>query len=421
MTTADWTVFARDIEEQLCPMFPGAILQSGTRTDQSSSSSLAACVGGYLGMKLRTHPPTSDYLLLERGGQPFTVDEQKIADLFCRRYNELWGVEGGDAYRPLMVAALPGEVVVARAAELGRLGDSGANALRGVIGLMTAWSSQTYEGAPISTAFVVENTVGGGASLADYEHIASACVLGDGMSSFWVVGNDARLARFETIAAPRSGSGYFPWAFRAIAEYTNKQSRVAAVLNRRGEILLFVGGSLVFAWRRAKWLYANHQAATTRWTGVHSRELRRAVYETCLDISYARTGAGIAVVRRADVEIVRSGTGLVNVRDVAGGANSKGETLRRMVGTKRFQVLPREMRMQLAAMDGSVVLATDGELLAAGAIVQIPAGSDGGGRLAAAKSLATYGFAVKVSSDGQVRAFNRGHQSGLGVEAYVGL
>ena len=56
-------------------------------------------------------------------------------------------------------------------------------------------------------------------------------------------------------------------------------------------------------------------------------------------------------------------------------------------------------------MDGATVLDRNGVILAAGAIVKVPGGSVGGGRLAATRALASYGAALKISQDGPIRLF----------------
>ena len=58
-------------------------------------------------------------------------------------------------------------------------------------------------------------------------------------------------------------------------------------------------------------------------------------------------------------------------------------------------------------MDGATILDYQGNVIAAGAIVKVGAGSEGGGRLAAAKALSKYGLAIKISSDGGIRGFKQ--------------
>jgi len=85
-------------------------------------------------------------------------------------------------------------------------------------------------------------------------------------------------------------------------------------------------------------------------------------------------------------------------------ASAKAPLLRHLIG-QRFADIPRPIREELAALDGATVLDRAGTVLAAGAIVRVPGGSEGGGRLAAAKALSRLGLAVKISADGGISAF----------------
>ena len=63
-------------------------------------------------------------------------------------------------------------------------------------------------------------------------------------------------------------------------------------------------------------------------------------------------------------------------------------------------------------MDGATVIDSDGTIVAVGAILKIEAGSDGGGRLAAATTLSRYGIAIKISQDGILKAFYSDRKNG---------
>ena len=63
------------------------------------------------------------------------------------------------------------------------------------------------------------------------------------------------------------------------------------------------------------------------------------------------------------------------------------------------------MREELVGMDGATIIDFDGRIIATGAILKIDAGSNEGGRLAAATNLARYGVSIKISQDGQMQGF----------------
>ncbi len=47
----------------------------------------------------------------------------------------------------------------------------------------------------------------------------------------------------------------------------------------------------------------------------------------------------------------------------------------------------------------------NGDIVAVGAIIKIEAGSKGGGRIAAARTLSNYGIAIEISSDSSIKGF----------------
>ena len=57
------------------------------------------------------------------------------------------------------------------------------------------------------------------------------------------------------------------------------------------------------------------------------------------------------------------------------------------------------------ALDGATVLNHKGDIVAVGAIISVPSGSEGGGRRAAAKEGSKLGLGIKISEDGGMAAF----------------
>jgi DNA integrity scanning protein DisA with diadenylate cyclase activity len=72
--------------------------------------------------------------------------------------------------------------------------------------------------------------------------------------------------------------------------------------------------------------------------------------------------------------------------------------------------LSRRQRLELLSMDGATLLARNGTILAAGAILRVPGGSTGGGRSAAAAAISEFGVGIKVSQDGPISALSGPHR-----------
>lgn len=173
-------------------------------------------------------------------------------------------------------------------------------------------------------------------------------------------------------------------------------------LNRNREILIFRDKQIQFCQRAGQWHFLTHEPVLIQMGTPHSLEVRRAVYETSLDASFARTGACIGI---ASSSFVGKVSDYVSKDDQLRSYTIKSRTIGKIIAGKPFHELDRRIRQELVAIDGATVLSHDGSVLAVGAILKIPPGSTGGGRLAAARALSNLGLGIKVSQDGRISGF----------------
>ncbi|MHB1326170.1 MAG: hypothetical protein ACYC0L_08220 [Thermoleophilia bacterium] len=227
-------------------------------------------------------------------------------------------------------------------------------------------------------------------------------VMTNGYDTMIVVGSDGDIHQFLQLSTGNE-SRTAPFRLNEVACWATGD-RISIVLNRHGEVLVFQGSSLRFARRSGKWLHYVHEANISRMNPPHNRELRRAIYESCLDVSFARSGGCLGVIAYGQTGKLAY---LVDKQDLLSLTGSyKTKLVANAIDGKAFHELDRRLRLELMSMDGAVVLDWHGVVLAAGAIIEVPAGSaDGGGRRAAAKKLSTAGLGLKVSEDGSISGF----------------
>jgi hypothetical protein len=79
--------------------------------------------------------------------------------------------------------------------------------------------------------------------------------------------------------------------------------------------------------------------------------------------------------------------------------------LNKVLGGRKFFQLYRKLRQEIVAIDGATVIDYNGDIVAIGAIIKIEAGSKGGGRIAAARTLSNYGISIEISSDSSIKGF----------------
>jgi hypothetical protein len=104
---------------------------------------------------------------------------------------------------------------------------------------------------------------------------------------------------------------------------------------------------------------------------------------------------------RSDLEI------LITKKDdiLSSSATPRAKVLKKIIDGHDFTEIPRLIRMELAAIDGALLIDEHGKIISVGTILNIKSGSESGGRLAAACELSKLGIGIKVSQDGSIRGF----------------
>lgn len=382
--------FRQVVEEYLAPMLqatvePGAV-------ESTNQEALAS----YVNLNSLEVKPVRNagYRLVLTRSPTFTSRERELAGQFITELAQVVALNAG-SYQPDLIAAIPRRVV---ARHLG-----GGAALLSVLQHLETWSSQTYEGQRIVASIGLDaGPAASGVMLDELWDQPFGPVMTNGFDTLLVVGTDSEVAAVQQVSTT-SVSRTAPYRLREIACWASGE-RVSVALNQHGEILVFRDQSLRFARRNGSWQHYVHETNIKRMWPPGNRSLREAIYESCLDASFARTGACIGAIHQAHIDEVAA---LLSPDDLLSAhATYKTRFIARVVGGASFQSLDRRARAELLALDGAMLLDRNGRILAAGAILNVPSGSaDGGGRTAAARRLSTVGVGVKVSQDGTITGF----------------
>lgn len=213
------------------------------------------------------------------------------------------------------------------------------------------------------------------------------------------------------------GQHFFPdWA-EAIARASHA-GRCGIALSRQGELLVFYDGTLRFTFRHGQWQYWNHGYLVhllrdvARAQRVPTQILERVVrklYRMALDISFRRSGGLFLILRNRN-----SMRATVRVGDAIGdhGRNTADMEFDKVVQGRKVQALPGAILVELASLDGAIVLDNSGLVRAYGAVLQPKkrgrVHTAEGSRTKAAIGASNYGLAVKISSDGDITAYHLG-------------
>lgn len=286
-------------------------------------------------------------------------------------------------------------------------------------------AEQTYENRPVTLGAILDphKAPVGGTPVFPRGLLESKKykALSDGFRTAYHVATDGHLAGFVELAhfdeRTLSERHYYP-SWSAEMASASRDGRCGICLTRQGDILVFDQGTLRFSYRYGQWQYWNHnhlidllknRARAPKVSPSTIGKVVAAVYRAALDVSFRRSGGLFVVLHnRHDLsKIVRPG-------DELGSAERKGADRQfdGLLDGRTIQSLPREVVVELASLDGAVVVNNSGSVRAFGAVLRPKKkgrlkGTEGS-RTQAAIGSSNYGLAVKISSDGAITVYHGG-------------
>ncbi len=295
-----------------------------------------------------------------------------------------------------------------------------------VLSALHTLSEQSYENKALSFGCILDpQGVGasGGSSLSEFLRSKKYKALSDGFRTAYIVSTDGRVESFVDLdkyeTRPLNAKHYYPDWTEAIAR-SSRDKRCGIALSRQGDVLVFDEGTLRFTYRYGQWQYWNHghllyllkdQARAQKVKKNLVGRVVGAIYRAALDVSFRRSGGLFVILHnRTNLrKVVKDGDAI--------GDDKRGETDREFDGFLKghtIQSLPRIIAVELASLDGAVVLDNSGNILAYGAVLQPKKsgklrGTEGS-RTKAAIGASNYGLAVKISSDGEICIYNNGSE-----------
>jgi hypothetical protein len=404
MMPLDREKFRQLVEKYLLPLFSGAAIAD----DFEDSTPRKAPVSYRDPCSFNVKPfRQSDYCVVLTRSQPFAVSnapfvtEYRVTQAFVEILSEI--ADGiGTPYEQDLLSSFTRRVVVRSICS----DKKNEQIVLATIDQLNEWSTRLYEGQPISAAVgFVPETAQGTVTLAETWRDDYSAVLTNGFDTLLVSNYDGWVQGYEALTLPTPPPPYAPHRLAPIAEWTG-EDKMALALNRTGEILVIRNKQLSFARRGGRWHFLTHDPVITQMKCPQDHSVRQAVYASCLDASFARTGACVGIMTSGDVWCLKR-VAPKTEDHIQEQLSPKAKLIRRIVGTSSFQQLDRRMRQELLAIDGATIIDHKGSVLAVGTILQIAGGSTGGGRLAAAIALSKYGTGIKVSQDGTIKGFYR--------------
>lgn len=331
------------------------------------------------------------------------------------------------------------------------------------------WSEKTYEGHNVCFGFLINPGAKASQIKSDaYDHFLEfigeeySAVFTDGITSVVEIDKECNFIKYHSILHQEKlmPDNYddvrLPIRFAPIIYQNVKEDKVGVFLLTNGDIIIAQKQKISFVRRNGRWLNFSSKAfydIIKDYAKVDSSmgKLLSGIYCSCLDISFAHSGGLIAVVdeenkewkndllsKKPIVSVVdmicdddvsmfpktledfyeKEKQRIQNLRNVSKTVkNGLLKDLKKRITKKRYLIeilrndrqflnIDRKLRADLSGLDGAIILNKEGKIIACGAIIANKAGSSGGGRGSAARTLSKYGgFAIKISTDGYIEAF----------------
>lgn len=394
--------FKELILSYLIPLFSGSNIKS--ETPSTKGEDIVAFDKGYSSILVKPKHE-SDYRLQMSRAQPFEKGDEQLVRFIIQELVEVSEINISDHYKSKL------QYLSIEKAICQFLLKDYAETLLALLQLLSYWSERTYEGRRASFGYVLsvhdkkpEKEI----NFKQFLYEDFAALLTDGMDSWLVLNQDGCIIQHETDDTPKCLNTYSPLRFMKIAE-SCEENRIGVSLSN-GEILIFKNKQLKFAKRRGAWRSFNHDSVIQQMAGGSSYsnlEVRKAIYQTALDVSFSRTGGCIAYLKKTIYQ--KKFDEHVDSKDKVSHSsnekNIKATTLHEIIKGKKFHELDRKFRLELVGIDGATIIDYEGNIVAVGAIIKIEPGSTGGGRLAASETLSSFGVALKISEDGEIKCF----------------
>ena len=429
------SLFLDFLKDNILTMFTGSEIV-GEEISTPRDNCIAQGDAGAVKIKFSRN---DNYRIIIKRAQPFKNFEMHLMRSIMNEMSKVYEIKALNDYKHNV------ENMVIERAICKSLTNSSSDTLALILNEMSYWAQRTYEGKRMIFGCIVTRKKNTNKNVNENLHISKvlekdfSALLTDGENSFIEITADGYITDYISYMKQYEYNLYSPYRQLKLATLSTG-SKIGICLTKQGDILIFKDKSLLFAKRSGRWICYSHEEIVSKLSekAGDSEDVRKAIYLSALDTSFNGFGGCIVhlnnqelpnVLKHIDDPDVLDESCYDTIQEVRKtksfftlleNLNSETETfddflrdekcvkvatLRQLIVGRKFQELDRKFRQDLIAMDGATIIDYDGTIIAVGAIIKIEAGSSGGGRLAAAKTLSNYGVAIKISNDGIIQGF----------------
>lgn len=427
-------VFFDLLNEFILPLFTGSYID-GEEESSSRDSEVALGNSGTIVCKAQKK---DSYRFIIKRQQPFRKFEVQLIKAILEEISKIYKFQVNEsAYnKNLQQYALQKAICKS-------INKYNYKTLLDLIYELTNWSTRTYEGQNTSFGFLISPRYKNDSLIklhfSDIITKDFSALLSDGVNSCLRLNAKGYLLGYVNLPENKLTNTLAPIDYTKLAKASNK-GKIGIALMPNGDLLIFQDEQLVFRKSRGVWNCFCHEELIDR-IQVADSGLKEAIYLSALDVSFAKSGGIICSIKK---EQINSALNQIDINDIliedyynakviendtllnfVNSSESSKEsfypsfdtsltlekcvkvaTLRQLIGNKKFQDLDRRFRRELISIDGATVIDNEGNIISIGAIIKIEAGSTGGGRLSATKTLAHFGTSIKISMDGNIQCLS---------------
>ena len=440
--------FFKIVDKLILPLFTGSFIEG----EEPSTSRDNEVAYGKRNSLLIKPSKLDNYRLVLKRGQPFQIFEVELLKSILDEINKISDLLVDDeSYLSVLQ-----ENAIEKSICNSICDSETASCMFAILNEIEKWAARTYEGNKVAIGIIINmaTEVVGDELALKYDEVMNNdffALLSDGKHSYVEFDRKGNLLGYVEMSKVKKLPSISPFDFEDVARYCNEK-KIGIVLTKNGDFLIFKNRNLLFSKRGGNWNVYSHEEVIQllSYRDYSLKDIRRSIYYTALDTSFAYCGGCIVYLNKNEIEnalthinardiidekyfeikkkqILEEAGKLYNIQNLSAVETTynvpystflveqkctKAMTLRKLVDGKPFHELSRKLRQRLVSLDGATVIDNEGNIIAAGAILKIEAGSEGGGRLAAATTLSKYGVAIKISQDGIIKAFYPDRKNG---------
>lgn len=293
----------------------------------------------------------------------------------------------------------------------------------GIIRFFKEMGEQSYEANPITYGVVILPHTESKKNIAifpkDVVKQKRFQSLTDGYNSALLLDNEGKIVRLISLECTSSvGEHFRPLWLGPLANAALCVKGLGIALMRNGALMIAWQGNLLLSFRNGKWILWSHNEnielihegiAPRKNVSREIRPLAAKLYQCALEISFRETG-GLFEVLRSPRYLKRI---VHKPEQMNGERRTKGDlALSEWLSQNILTEIENEIIINLAALDGAVVLGRNGAFLSYGSVLLVPRQGGlskiEGSRSRAAHSASFFGLSIKISSDGGIDVLESG-------------